>query len=411
MDRVRMYDSEERREAYQAYMQDAYGEQWWYQANPQYPSVSYTTEAPSVNVRFNGWMMYDYGITGDLYWETAMNHQFTRSYEYEYIQDQFDTAMRYPSSNGEGKLLYAGREYGIYGPVGTVRLHAVRDAHEDYDLLYELEELYATRGVTGEQFNSVLQFLVEDLYVGTKLINSDTAIETILQSREALNTLFKLYYENGVVVESYETAKGIATMKLSALDTTVLKANGVTLTGDTQSGVTHYVYSMALDKNENVLTITASTGEISNSFTFDLGAKNVAVNAETLLSKYEIVAGDGTVAMDGENACVKVAPTSADAWAVALNTTSLNVDNSYKTLTLRIYVYGTEDVTVTLWRKRSRDSILDTVRSFTLKAGWNEIKLDVSEQLKCTSANKLALLQFETTDTSAIGFGDIILVG
>lgn len=410
MDRVRMYDSEERREAYQEYIKEAYNEQWWYQANPQYPSVSYTTEAPSVNVRFNGWMMYDYGITGDLYWETAMNHQFTRSYAYEYIQDQFDTAMRYPSSNGEGKLLYAGREYGIYGPVGTVRLHAVRDAHEDYDLLYELEALYATRGVTGAQFNSILQFLVEDLYVGTKLINSDTAVQTILQSRKTLDTLFQLYYENGVVVEGYEAVKGVATMKLSASEGTELKVNGVTLNGEDKGDYFSYVYTVALDKDENLAKIEATTDGARNSIAFDFGAKNIVKEAATLVGKYEVTAGAGTVALDSENGCVKVTPTAAGDLAIGLNATDLNVDNSYASLSIRIYVYGDEDVTVTLWRKRSRDTILDTVRSFTLKAGWNEIKLDVVEQLKCTSTNKLALLQFETADAT-LGFGDIILVG
>ncbi len=412
MDRIRMYASEERREAYQDYMKEAYNEQWWYQANPQYPSVSYTTEAPAVNVRFNGWMMYDYGITGDLYWEIAMNHQFTRSYSYEYIQDQFDTAMRYPSSNGEGKLIYAGREYGIYGPVGTVRLHAVRDSHEDYDLLYELEELYATRGVTSEQFNSILQFLVEDLYEGTSLIDANNAIDVILNSREVLNTLFELYYENGVVLESYEKIKGVGTMKLSAANDTELKVNGTLLSGEDKGSYTAYSHQIALNQDKNEIKIEAKTGDKTHAITFDLGAKNVVTDASHLTEKLSVTGGEAAVAYDEATLATKITPANESTLSVTLDASSLEINNSYTSMSLRIYVYGDEDVSVTLLRSRSGDPVLETVRAYTLSAGWNEITLDVANDLKCTKTKKLASLVFRTQDTTvSYGIGDLILVG
>ena len=56
-------------------------------------------------------------------------------------QDYYDEPLRFTGANGDGFLIYPGRVYGIEGPVSSLRMEAIKDSVEDFDLLYELENL------------------------------------------------------------------------------------------------------------------------------------------------------------------------------------------------------------------------------------------------------------------------------
>ena len=86
-----------------------------------------------VSARVMSWMQYDYGISGNLYWETALYRkiryeggEMTRTY-----LDPYTEAEHYPGTNGDGFLFYPGAKYGIYGPVISNRLVAIRDGLEE----------------------------------------------------------------------------------------------------------------------------------------------------------------------------------------------------------------------------------------------------------------------------------------
>ena len=414
-------DQPEKRDYYEEYIQSAYGEQWWYQATSQYPHVSYQIETPVVSPRFNGWMMYDYDIVGDLYWECSINHQFTQSYEIEYTQTQFDISMRYPGHTGDGKLLYAGREYGVYGPIGTIRMEAIRDSHEDYDLLYELEELYATRGVTGDEFNSIFQFLVDGLYSNTSLLNptNQAASISILQNaREMLATLYDLYYENGVVVHSYQETKGVGTLVLSATDDTVVKLNGEVIGGESENGVATYVCTTDLNKDTNVFEISATTNGAANSIAFDFGGKKSVIDLGELADKYVVQTNKTTqedsaiVEKDTATGCFKVTTLDDVDAVIRLEVSELAINSDYDSVTVRVYVYDEAGVSLTLRCKCANERGSRPIMTYSLKAGWNEINLDVVNELKCDKNGALDYLQFEAAaGCASFGLGEIIVEG
>lgn len=418
-DVVRYMDSAERREWYKDYVQTAYGETWWYQATSSYPSVSYQIETPVVSPRSNGWMMYDYGIDGDLYWECAINFQFTQSYEIEYTQTQYDLIMRYPGHTGDGKLLYAGREYGIYGPVGTIRMEAIRDAHEDYDLLYELEELYAERGVTSEEFNSIYQFLVEGLYTNTTLsnpTNQAASIAIMQNAREMLATLYDLYYTNGVVLHSYEEAKDAATLILSATNGTDVSINGNKLNGTDKDGYVLYEFTTKLTQNSNVLKISTKKGNSTLGIELELGGKKSIVELSKLSDKITAQIDkdsneeSAVIEIDNAVGAYKVSLKDGINAVVKLDTKKLSIDASKSSVAVRIYVYGEDNVSVTLRCKCVNEKGIRPLSTYTLRSGWNEIVLDVATQLKCNTNGSLDYLRLDATAGSgSFGIGEIIL--
>ncbi len=126
---------------------DGMAEKWWYGCiYPRAPKPCYQLDIQSLTgIRAMGWMQADYGITGNLYWLTdlysasTLIEGVTNQYGTVLLDDYYDTAERYPTSNGEGFLLYPGAAYGIDGPVASLRLEAIRDAFEEYELYCALE--------------------------------------------------------------------------------------------------------------------------------------------------------------------------------------------------------------------------------------------------------------------------------
>lgn len=122
-------------------------EKWWYGCIfPRAPKPCYQLDIQSLTaIRAMGWMQADYGIVGNLYWATdkytmTSTIDGTSEYKVTLLEDYYDTAERYPTANGDGFLLYPGAAYGIDGPVASLRLEAIRDALEEYELYCELKK-------------------------------------------------------------------------------------------------------------------------------------------------------------------------------------------------------------------------------------------------------------------------------
>jgi hypothetical protein len=81
---------------------------------------------PLLNYRIPGWTSRRYGLTGLLYW-TAV---------FWAAGDPWANPLTYNKQyNGEGVLFYPGSDAGIEGPVASMRLKALRDGLEDYEVL------------------------------------------------------------------------------------------------------------------------------------------------------------------------------------------------------------------------------------------------------------------------------------
>lgn len=387
------YHTESIREQYEQWAEDWYGEDaelWTYTAmDPDPPYPTYHTEDVLISSRLMGWMMYNYNIVGNLYWNTTL---YTYSDGYNtmgQIQDYYDTALRFWRSNGDGYLMYPGRPYGIYGPVGTVRLHSIRDGNEDYDLLYALEEMYKERGVSGDNFDTVLKYLVQDLYSGTQCNTSEEVNALLIASRETLAQLLILA-EKGVVIEraSVSAVLGEANEKydtvefeISTTEGTEIKVNGQALTPTVTGGVARYTAKADMINQENGLSLTAKVEGKVYALQLNLG-KGGKVRKQTkafteMISDLSLNnATAETVTIDGA-AAVKLNASKAT-YRADINTGDFVIGNTAKTVTLRVYADG-EGVTMRVLYQGTKDSaLIAALEGYELKQGWNEIVLEVS---------------------------------
>lgn len=115
---------------------------WSYVASgPSLPYANYHINYASLEHRIMTWQNYIYRATGLLYW--CVNC-------WEFVSDPWtdqDTVKAGIAAYGGGSLLYPGNKVGIDGPVGSIRLKVLRDALEDYDYLWLLEQKVGRSGV------------------------------------------------------------------------------------------------------------------------------------------------------------------------------------------------------------------------------------------------------------------------
>ena len=123
---------------------------WGYSCNAQmYPLPNWHIDDMNsfLSARAKGWIMRDYGVSGNLYYETVLFEQLSyKNGLHLEPTDPYANPTKYPGANGDGYLFYPGIKYGIKGPVVCNRLSYIRDAVQDYDLLWLLENSYRERG-------------------------------------------------------------------------------------------------------------------------------------------------------------------------------------------------------------------------------------------------------------------------
>ncbi|MBP5311949.1 MAG: DUF4091 domain-containing protein [Clostridia bacterium] len=121
---------------------------WWYVCwEPGDPYANLYVNMPGVKHRSIFWQAEQYGVNGFLYWSSNY---------WEQISDPWQDAntVKWLSSYvyGDGSLLYSGKQVGTDGPCSSLRLEAVRDGIDDYELIRIAEEA----GVREKQIRSIL---------------------------------------------------------------------------------------------------------------------------------------------------------------------------------------------------------------------------------------------------------------
>ena len=413
------FHTEEGRELYAAFDEKSYGddgEMWTYTCmNPRPPYPTYHLDDTLLSSRLLGWMMYDHDIVGNLYWETVLYSYMTdtTSGKEEQLQDYYDTALRYPTANGDGYLLYPGRPYGIKGPVGSVRLQSIRDGNEDYDLFYALEELYAARGASEKEFDDLTDLLTRNIYSGTAVRMSDMLYGNFENSREMLAGLLTSAANAGTVIESFENVDGMAKFVVSAPSDTVLKLGGETLTGTASGEYTRYNVEIPLDKAVNTLSLTSERDGESYLIKLDLGGVSRTVSAVGLKDKVKVTTGGSAsvVAIEGVDA-LRIDFNAGKTMLADIDVSSLGVTKDILKTTFAVYLYGDKELKLTLRSKCEQSSVYDEVTTVTLKPGWNEISVSTLS-FGCQTYGTLKSLRLmpEAGEAAAVAFGKITLEG
>lgn len=273
------YDTEEKRAEF------ADQERWWYGCI--YPRAPYVNNQIDNELRSPlrvlGWQQADYDVVGNLFWAVD---GYTRQEPYAgntsnqlNLEDYYDTATRWPSTNGDGFLVYPGAPYGIDGPVGTLRLEAMRDGFEEQELLMVMKERYNETGKKlGENAftaDALFESLAASLYSGA-IVTADT--NDFIAAR---NALFELYTLNSAPSQFYianyeDNGMGTKTYTLYTAKGTTIKNNGKEVATKTElaDGIL-WTIACNLTQEVNVLNLQVTKDGVTNTYNVPLGGMSI----------------------------------------------------------------------------------------------------------------------------------------
>lgn len=262
------------------------GELWWYGCTgPCYPWPTYHIDDHLLGARVLNWMMYDYDIDGNLYW--CVNEIDTHASS---IYDEVNPEHM----NGDGYLFYPGVNYGIEGPIGSMRLQTIRDGIEDYEYIYQLElltqslsEYYDEEVSAKAMISSILDQMYSNVYYvpdDGNFYSARSEIATVISSC----TSDEKFVSKGVEYNGEN-----ATVSFNASGDYSVKVNGESINGDKQGEGRTYSYTMKLDKDENVFEIVLSKDGKETTYTVNAGGKTVLVTDFSTEEDAAAVTGNG----------------------------------------------------------------------------------------------------------------------
>lgn len=100
---------------------------------PNLPYPGFHVDNKLLNQRGIAWMQYAYNIDGQVYY--CCNNYSRRDTNETVYNDVWEDPYTMGMSCGDGRLVYPGIKYGIYGPITTMRLENIRNSFEDYEYM------------------------------------------------------------------------------------------------------------------------------------------------------------------------------------------------------------------------------------------------------------------------------------
>ena len=418
------YDTATERNRYKEIDREYYGENgelWAYHCmNPLAPYPTAHIDDEILSSRIMGWMMQSYGITGSLYWDVNLYAYRTDNVNNLQLTDYYDTALRFPFANGDGFLLYPGAPYGIYGPVPSIRLAALRDGFEDYDVLCALEEMYAENGVGADEFAAVAQILYSRLFSGAKVKHGAAVAGDFDEVRGTVAELIAAAKEGIVISDCTETEAGTEfTVKAPA--GTVVKSGSDVLSGTADGNRVVFAVTVARDGNRNELKLTAEISGRTFGLNVYVGGKRKVVSADG----YAAEAKNGsdrqgadydveTTEIDGKpaisvksDAQIAEDERKYDYLEIALK--PFGVNSATQKIVLNIYNNGAESMEIDLYvQADEKNAAAIKVDTFTLEKGWNAISADISVNAQNKTLANLRIM-FSGPAAIDIALGDIIV--
>ena len=159
---------------------------WWFISwDVEAPYINYYMQTDGTAQRLLFWQQYDFGVEGFLYnfanfWigdcEDPYNNNITNG--------------QFPNAHGESILIYPGNKYGLDTPVGSLRLEAMRDGIEDYQMFTMLDK----------KMQGAAEGYIHEMTTG--VVTYSTSAEDYYKTRIALGNAVEAS-ENGVCAHDY----------------------------------------------------------------------------------------------------------------------------------------------------------------------------------------------------------------
>lgn len=378
---------------------DSQEERWWYGCiSPRAPYPTYHIEDTLLSARAVSWMQAEYGITGNLYWGYDLYANYNGKY-YEEIEDYYGgDAERYDQVNGDGYLFYPGKKYGIDGPVGSLRLEAIRDGLEEYELLYAMMNTYdeisekVSAVAPDKAFTSdkVVKSMTTQIYSGTQVATTSAIFQS---ARETLFKLAKITSDVEMCILDFsDDNRGTITYKILAPSDASIKRGNTTLqSNDTAGDYNVYVIETQLTQAKNSLDLTIEKGGQTYTYTQPFGGK-VTINlasacVDTEFTEEEVIPTMTLVDSSSVNSVLSGQIAKVDLPTTIVEETEENLNQAFRVsgnlikgigentskFIMRVYYEGTDSPNFIISAKHQKAMMYYDLVSVTLKQGMNEI--------------------------------------
>ncbi len=380
------YNSESERKNYAKQ-----NEQWWYVCNnPYWPYPNWQIEdVDFLAPRVMGWMQAEYDIQGVLYWGcNEYSYYDIGTKEYVCVEDYYGANAKRTrhNSSGEGFLFYPGGQYGLDKPVGSLRLEAIRDGLEEYELLLSLKNKYKELGFSADSLTKTMNAL---LYTGAQVSSTS---ENYAKARESLLALCSVVESPAgmCIIDSVDEGNGKVVNKVFVKSGWTLKKDGVAV----QEGVLQgdgYIYTVetVLSSDNNQLNLSVEKDGVVYTYTQDLGGKVTVVPSDTLAGGFKsnnvtvatsVVAKSTIGQGDGNTVKAELSAAAADtSQRIKLELSAFNdLSEKSKKIVLKIYNPTETDIKVVVDINFTNSIVLKTKANTTLKAkAYTLVEVDV----------------------------------
>ncbi len=356
-------------------------EKWWYGCvGPKPPYPTYHIDDTLISARAISWMMSEYDIVGNLYWASAVYAKYDHaSHEYKFIEDCYGgPANRYPGANGDGYLFYPGFPYGIDGPVPSIRLEAIRDGNEEYEILLDMRNAYAALGQSPDAIQHNISGLI---YSGAKV---DSSSEDFASARKTIIQLTRMAKSSaGVcITDVTDDNKGNLTYKIFAKDGFEVKNNGAVLeNGESVSGGKLYTVNVKLDKEDNFMVLSVNADGEEYTLNLNPGGKVSYYEAEQLLdenNQFTDATASAAASLEGGKVKLEVGAVEDSLQSVRYTSVIFSaIDANTKKFVLYIENPTQEEMPFNLLAKFENNALNVEIYGGTLKPGLNEVEVFV----------------------------------
>ena len=379
-------------------------------SNNYFPAIANSHPNYGQANRYMGWTNQKYDYAGMLLWaaneittEVTANRGTAEQYR---VREYFDDQISWSTNYGGANFVVPAKKYGQpLDWVVSLRLAAMRDAVEDYNLITALDNSYATLakeyGVTMD-FDECIDLIYKRAFYTSYTYHVDSGA-TLYEMREMIFDLIELANGNSKMMLTGGKLEGNkATMSFYA-NADAVKVNNQSQTANNKK----YTYAWNLNDKDSVKIELVKAGETEtfNGRMFSYGstrsiADNVALTQENITNYAQSsTAGGrgyipaGTVDYDANNQTIKFGIPKAEGTALqtigyapkfTLDASIFGVDNfydvSYVSMKIRVkYRSGQAQATVPLTIKLTK-SETETLNLWTVLFnkdtyvgdGWHE---------------------------------------